>query len=179
MRGMVPGLESPAPVVLALPGLFQDSDFTARFTSAFDVGLAPVFATLDNLAAYLGPHTAPPDFLGMLGHWVAAAVDDRAPLPVRRQAVAEAVAAHRARGTASGVRQVVGHLTGGDVTTEESGAAAWSTTARAALPGSTDARLAVRVAVADPATVDTGAIRAAVTELLPPHVRLDIEVVRR
>jgi phage tail-like protein len=173
---MVPRLESPAPVVLALPALFQDSDFTARFTSAFDAGLAPVFATLDNLAAYLDPQTAPPDFLRMLSHWVAAAVDDRVSLDVQRQAVAGAVPAHRARGTASGVRQVVAHLTGGDVTTEESGAAAWSTTPRAALPGCADARLTVRVSGADPATVDESAIRAAVAGLLPPHVRFEIEV---
>jgi len=42
----------------------------ARFCSAFDEVLAPVFATLDGLPAYLDPALASEDFLDWLADWV-------------------------------------------------------------------------------------------------------------
>ena len=66
-RGMVPGLETPAPVLQRLPGVLQDDEFLQRFVKAFDDAYAPIFATLDSLTCYFDPRLAPPDFLGLPG----------------------------------------------------------------------------------------------------------------
>lgn len=177
MRGMVTDLDTPVPLVTRLPGIYQDGDFTARFVSAFDTALAPVFSTLDNLAAYVDPRTAPADLLAYVGSWVGAPREDDTAVAVQRLAVAEAVRVHRLRGTATGVRDVVAHLTGGQVLVQETGAAAWSAVPAAPLPGSGPPHLTVRVAVADPESVDRETVRQAVAESVPPYVTFEVEVV--
>lgn len=179
MRGMVRDLDTPVPLFTRLPGAYQDSDFTARFVAAFDDALAPIFSTLDNLAAYLDAATAPADLLTYVGSWVGARREDDTPLEVQRLAVAEAVRVHRLRGTAAGVREVVAHLTGGDVQVSETGATAWSAAPRAPLPGSGPPHVAIRVGVPDPAQVDVGMVEHAVAETLPPYVTYEVEVVGR
>jgi phage tail-like protein len=177
MRGLVAGLESPHPLLHHLPAAFQDGDFTARFVAAFDTSLAPVFTTLDNLEAHVAPATAPEDLLTFVGSWVGAHLDDRCPVSARRLAVAEAVEAHRRRGTAAGLAQVVRHLTGGRVEVTESGGTSWSTTPRSGLPGTSPALVRVRVAVEDLGLVDVDALAAAIADALPPHVRHELDVV--
>lgn len=176
MRGMVPDLDTPVPLLTRLPGVYQDGDFVGRFLSAFDAALAPVLSTLDNLAAYIDPGTAPEDFLAYVGSWVGASREDDTAMAVQRVAVAEAVRVHRLRGTAAGVREVVAHLTGGDVHVTESGAAAWSASPGAPLPGSGPPHVSIRVGVADPSAVDRGLVEHAVAESLPPYVTFEVEV---
>ena len=179
MRGTIAGLETPHPLLHVLPGVFQDGDFTARFLSAFDDALAPVFSTLDNLGAYFDPDTAPPDMLAFVGSWVGASCEEKTPLSMQRIAVREAVHAHRRRGTVTGLAQVVRHLTGGEVEAFDSGATAWSNTPRSDLPGSFPAAVKVRIAVEEPDSIDIGLIRSVVTEAIPPYVAVEIEVIRR
>lgn len=179
MRGMVRDLETPMPLVTRLPGVYQDSDFTARFVAAFDDGIAPIFATLDNLAAHFDSSTAPADLLAYVGSWVGARREDDTPLPVQRLAVAEAVRVHRLRGTAAGVREVVTHLTGGDVQVTETGATGWSAAPGAPLPGSGPPHVSIRVGVDDPGQVDQAMVEHAVAESLPPYVTYEVEVVGR
>ena len=84
MRGMVRDLETPMPLVTRLPGVYQDSDFTARFVAAFDDGIAPIFATLDNLAAHFDSSTAPADLLAYVGSWVGARREHADDVAMRR-----------------------------------------------------------------------------------------------
>lgn len=70
MRGVLPDLPSPVPLLHRLPGVLQEDDFLQRFLGAFDSGFAPVVATLDSLHAYVDPHLAPADFLDWLSGWV-------------------------------------------------------------------------------------------------------------
>lgn len=179
MRGMVPGLDTPHPVLLQLPGVYQDSEFTARFVSAFDDALAPVFSTLDNLRAYIDPDTSPADLLAFVGSWVDAVRDERTPLAIQRGAVREAVQAHRLRGTVAGLAHVVRHLTEGEVDVSDSGGAAWSLRPGADLPGTFPAHVRIRIAVDDPDTVDLEIVESVVKEAIPVYATHEIEVVRR
>ncbi len=179
MRGAVPGLETPHPILQQLPGVYQDGDFTARFVSAFDDALAPVFSTLDNLPAYVDPDTAPIDVLAFVGRWVGASREEATDRPTQRIAVREAVEAHRRRGTRSGLSQVLRHLTGGAVEVADSGGTAWSLTPGSALPGAFPAHVHVRIAPADPESVDLAVVEAVLTGAIPPHVTHEIEVAGR
>ena len=179
MRGTVPGLDSPHPVLQLLPGVFQDSDFTARFVSAFDDALAPVFATLDNLPAYVDAETAPADLLAFVGMWVGASRDDATAHPTQRVAVRDAVEAHRRRGTPGGLRQVLRHLTGGEVEVTDSGGTVWSSTAGSGLPGVFPAHVRIRITVGDPESVDIAVVGSVVADATPPHVTHEIEVTGR
>jgi len=46
------------------------ADFAQRFPAGLDAGIAPVGCTLDNLAAYFDPRTAPEDYLDFISGWV-------------------------------------------------------------------------------------------------------------
>src|SRR2546423_5855070 len=91
-----------APLANTLPALFQEDDFTQRFISAFDAALAPVFATLDNLPAYLDPWLAPEDFLEWLASWFGMALDESWSLERRRGLGAKDFVFSRVRGAAAG-----------------------------------------------------------------------------
>ena len=123
-RGTVPGLASPYRIAEFLPSVYQEEDpFVLRFTAGLDDVWAPVLATLDNLDAYLDPDLTPEDFLGWLGGWVGAVVDEATPLALRRAAVGQAAALHRSRGTPGGLRALIELLTGGEVQVADSGGA--------------------------------------------------------
>ena len=114
MRGLVDGLTSPHPMAAGLPAIFQEEDpFTVRFTEAFDDSLAPIFTTLDNLAAYFDPRYAPEDFLGWLAGWVAIELDETWDLARRREAVLGGADLLRRRGTAVGLAAELELATGG------------------------------------------------------------------
>lgn len=176
MRGAIAGLVSPAPVIGHLPAIFQEDPFTQRFTDAFDRVLAPVFATLDSLDAYIDPTLSPFDFLEWLAGWVGLAIDEDWPLVRQRTFVSEAVKVYRLRGTAAGLKAEVEIYTQGTVDVIESGGCIWSSTPRADPPGSTPPSVYVRVAVADPDRVSRAGLEAIVTAAKPAHVvhRIDL-----
>jgi phage tail-like protein len=176
MRTGVPGLPTPHPIGERLPAVYLDDDFTQRFAAAFDDVLAPVFATLDSFAAYLDPLLTPADFLTWLAGWVAFAVDEAWPVGQRRELVTHAVELHRWRGTRRGLASHVRLLTGGEVEIVDSGRCGWSEQPGAPVPGSGPAQVVVRVRVPDPASVDLPHLRAAITEIVPAHVRATVEV---
>lgn len=177
-RGLVPGLATPHPLGPTLPGIFQDDAFAQRFISAFDEVMAPVFAALDDLSAYLDPALAPEDFLDWLGGWVGVGLDHTWPLERRRAFAASAVELFRMRGTASGLAAHAAIFTGGDVEIVESGAAGFSAVPNASIPGDPEPSLLVRVTVADPATVSLPHLDALVASAKPAHVPHRIEVVK-
>jgi len=178
-RGLVKTLISPHPLANTLPALFQEDDFTQRFISAFDAALAPVFATLDNLPAYLDSWLAPEDFLEWLASWFGMALDESWSLERRRALVAKAFVFYRMRGTAGGLQAQLELLTGGTIELHETGGMATSTAAGAALPGSPNFALLVRVTVDDPTTVNAGRLNALVAAAKPAHVTHKVEVVKR
>src|SRR5437879_2123507 len=90
-RGFVPGLASPHPLGDRLPAMYLEDSLVQRMTHAFDVVLAPIFSSLDNLDAYVDPELAPADFLLWLGDWVGLALDEAWP-EERRRAVGDGAA---------------------------------------------------------------------------------------
>jgi phage tail-like protein len=178
-RGLIPSLVSPHPLIDHLPGLFQDDDFSRRFVSAFDAALAPIIASLDNFTAYIDPWLAPEDFLEWLAGWFGIVLDDSWTLARRRALVARAFEFYRMRGTPAGLQAQVELLTGGSVELHETGGIASSTTAGAALPGSPNFAVLVRVTVDDPGTISLSRLDALVAAAKPAHVTHKVELVKR
>lgn len=176
MRGAVADLDSPHPVGLQLPAVYQDDEFLDRFLVAFDVALAPVFSTLDNLHCYVDPRLAPDDFVEWLASWVGVAPDGT-PSAARPEMVARAITLHRRRGTIRGLKDVVQLTFGGSVEVEESGGAAWSIDPGGNLPGHPEARLHVRLSVADPSAVDLRHLNSVVAAAKPVNMPHAVEVV--
>lgn len=177
MRGLVEGLASPHPVGETLPALYAEDDLAQRLVGALDSVLAPVYASLDNLPAYLDPTTAPEDFLDWLAGWVGASLDHTWPLERRRLMVASAVELYRLRGTASGLAAQVAIYTGGQVEIIKSGAAGWSTDPNAAMPGEAAPALLVRVTVLDPRSISKSRLDELVATSKPAHVPHRVEIV--
>jgi phage tail-like protein len=149
MRGIVPRLASPAPMITRLPAILQEDDFLNRALPAFDDAIAPVFATLDNLEAYIRPEYAPADFLEWLGGWVDVAVDEEWTEAQRRRIVADAAGLHRRVGTVGGIRDALQLAAGPAATVEvvESGGTAWSTEPGGPLPGTERAAVVITITV--------------------------------
>ncbi len=178
MRGTVDDLLSPHPLERALPGMFQGDDFTCRFVSAFDVVVAPVFSTLDNLAAYLDPDTAPEDFLDWLAGWFGLDLDATWAMDRRRAAVRDIVELYRWRGTARGLQAQLALQLGADteVDVDDGGGVSWSPVPGSDLPGAASEQVVVRVRVADPGTVDLGRVEAMVRAVTPAHLVAVVEL---
>ena len=181
MRGTLDGLDSPLPLGLQLPGVYQEDEFAQRLLGAFDAVLAPVLATLDGLAGYVDPQLAPEDFLGWLAGWVGVSLDDSWTPAARRAVVAQAVSLHRRRGTADGLADQVRTALGAgcEVEVVESGAATWSASPGAPLPGEAAPSVVVRVVPPEGGTVPVARLRALVARSVPAHVPVEVEVLGR
>ncbi|MFE4538012.1 phage tail protein [Streptomyces scopuliridis] len=175
-RAAVPGLPSRYPIGEQLPALYADDDFAQRFTAGLDTVLAPVFATLDNLPAYLDPRVTPTDFLTWLASWVGAADDPRWPVELRREAVVRAVELHRWRGTKRGLVEALRLALGVHVEVTGDGGAAWSSTAGADLPPESPSGTLVRVWPGREARVDPDRVRETVRAMCPAHTVCRVEV---
>lgn len=190
MRGALPGLASPHPIGELLPSCLQEDEFAMRWTAGFDDVLAPVFSVLDCLEAYVDPRTAPADFLEWIAGWVGASLDEHWEPARSREAVMAAVALHRMRGTAAGLRAQLEVASGGRVEIEEPGGVSWSDVPSTGFPdlprpltvAAADPELAavlrVRVAVPDPDAVPVAALEALTEAAKPAHLPHTIEVVR-
>ena len=175
MRGTVPGLASPHPLGLMLPGLYQDDDLAQRFTSALDSLLAPLLATLDGLTAYVDPALAPEDFLPGLAHWVGVSLDEGWPVARRRLLIASAAELYRWQGTRRGIARLVEVYTGVMPELVDTGGVTSSTTARPRLRrGSGPPGLTVRLPRG--ADVEPARVQALVESAAPAHVTVTVEV---
>ena len=179
MRGTLPGLGSPDPIVGMMPAVYQEDEFTGRFTGGLDDVIAPVLATLDCLDAYVDPTVSPSDFLDWLASWVGIRLPEAIPLARRRILVANAVRLHRMRGTVTGLRIQVQLLTGGEVDLRDNGGVSWSESPGGPLPGEDTPRLAVRVRTPDPDRVPLDVVDEVVNWAKPAHVVHRVEVVRQ
>lgn len=178
MRGTIAGLSSPHPLGGLMPAVFQDDDFTMRWTQALDEVLAPVPAVLDSIEAYFDPLLAPEDFLAWLAGWCGMTLDENWPLQRRRAVVSAAPELYRGRSTPAGLRRHVELVTGGRVEVADSGGVTW-----AAAPGDPDASaeptgpsVTIRVWVTDPAEVNVRALDALIGAIKPAHVMHRLEV---
>jgi len=178
-RAAVPGLPSRYPIGEQLPALYADDDFAQRFTAGLDTVLAPVFATLDNLAFYLDPRVAPSDFVDWLVRWVGAESDPRWPLELRREAVVRAVELHRWRGTRRGLTEALRLALGVHAEVTGDGGAVWSSTPGADLPPSASSSGAGPLVTVRPAAgvpVDPVRVDAIVRAMCPVHIRCRVEI---
>jgi phage tail-like protein len=179
MRGVVDSLSSGVPLGEQLPAVLQEDEFAQRLVSAFDVALAPIISTLDDLDAYIDPHVAPDDFVDWVGTWVGVDLPYAWDLPRRREIVAGAVASYQRDGSVKGIRFAVELATNGTVEITDTGGASWSSTPDSPLPGGGDSGVHVRVVVDDPAQVDERRLNALVASIKPAHVVHTVEVVGR
>lgn len=177
-RGPIRGLASPFPLGRMLPGLYQGDDFSQRFTAALDEVLAPVHATLDNLAAYLDPRLAPADFAAWLATWVGVTLDENWPLERQRHVITRAVELYALRGTAEGIAQLVRLYVGVEAEVSDSGGVATSVGPGTQMPGEQSPWIRVRLVVADPASLDAKRVGAIVAAAKPAHVRHEVVVER-
>jgi phage tail-like protein len=177
MRGASDGLASPFPLGLELPSVYSEDAMALRFAAGLDDLVAPALSILDCLPAYFDPALAPADFVAWLGGWVGVELTGDEPEDTLRRMVAGAAAAHRLRGTASGVSEVVRLAFGVVPEIEESGGATWSARPRGAFPGEPVPRLTVRLRVPDPAAVDLDRLERLVASARPAHIPCLVEVV--
>jgi phage tail-like protein len=179
MRGEMPGVEMPVSIGEMLPAIYQEDLFTMEWCRGLDDVIAPAITTLDCLDCYIDPTLAPSDFLDWLGSWVGILLDESWPVVRRRDAIANAVELFRHRGTVEGLTRHVALLTGGDVTVHDNGAVAASKTPGGDFPGEPAPRVAVRVEVDDPSSINEGALDRIVIQAKPAHVVHRVEVVGR
>ncbi|HLX34145.1 MAG TPA: phage tail protein [Candidatus Limnocylindrales bacterium] len=175
MRGVVGELRSPQPLIVYLPGLYQEDDLARALTGAFDDAYAPVLSTIDNLAAYLDPALTPVDFLDWLAGWVGLVLDETWPIERRRAIVAVASQIYRRRGTAAGLSMQLKLLTAGDVAVSDSGGATWSKSPGSKPPGDASYTLSVRVKPAKKESIDAAKLDALVAAAKPAHVTHTVE----
>lgn len=154
-------------------------NFAVRFMSAFDDLLAPIFATLDNLDAYVDPLLAPHDFVDWLSSWVDLVPNQAWDVRRRRDRIRGAVQLAVGWGTTDGIKDVVSVFAGVDrsqVEVIENGGVAGFTTRGGQLPGSPEQELTVRVRTPDPSKLDVERLRRIVGRAKPAHLRHEVEV---
>ena len=96
----------------SLPELFQDDPgskaFLERFLSVFDTAFDELEADMDSLTEHLDPAAAPPESLPWLADWIGADLQADWPTAAIRELLAAAPELSRQRGTAAGLRRLLG-----------------------------------------------------------------------
>ena len=178
MRAMIEGLQSPHPIGVELPGLFQDDDFTQRFCAALDEVLAPVFITLDAIEAYVDPWLAPDDFLTWLSEWLGIEIEEDLAEDRKRAMVASAATLYGWAGTARGIADLIETYTGVRPEVVDTGGSSWSPAPGGDLPGSPAMGVTVTLRVEDPAAIDTARVERVLRQSVPAHVVATLEIVK-
>jgi phage tail-like protein len=156
--------------------MYQEDDLTTTFVSIFDDALAPVFATLDNIDAYLDPRFAPEDFVEWLATWVNLPVDETWSEERKRAVVGRAAGLYRRRGTVTGLADHIELLLGTRPEIADGGGVSWSQSPGAALPGSDRPDFTVRLRAPEPSAVDERQLDMIVAASKPAHLVHRIEV---
>lgn len=178
MRGMIEGIANAHPIVGFLPGMLADDALVQGFAGGLDEVLAPILLALDNLAAYLDPSTAPPDFVEWIAGWVGMALDEDWPIGQQRDFAKLAVDLYEWRGTVRGLIAHVLLYTGVMPEVIESGACEWSPSPNRPLPGAPSPSLVVRLRVPDPRTVDLNRLNRVISTAKPAHIPHRVDLVR-
>jgi phage tail-like protein len=176
MRGTVPGLPSPLPLVDTLPGLLRSDRFAENLCASFDEVLAPVLLCLDGFPAYLDLGTAPEDIVEWLAQWLGMAVDPNAALASQRELLQSAGELHVRRGTARGLELAIQAELGVPVQVVETGASSWSADPGGALPGEPVPAVVVVARPQAGQDVDVERLDALVGAIKPAHVQHQVQV---
>ena len=175
----------------SVPAILAEDPLFHELCDAFDELLAPMAAALDCFAAYLDPRLAPPDFLDWLDALIGAGSEPSWPLEQRRAHIADAVAAHRFRGTAEGLRRAAAAAAAvapEQVTVEDPGGVTYSPRPleEPETPGETPPvvvriRLSAASSTENPPPNSAAAVSALVQDAVelvrPVHCQVRIEVV--
>ena len=167
----------------AVPAILAEDPLFHELCDAFDELLAPMAASLDCFAAYLDPWLTPPDFLDWLAALLGAEDEPSWPIERRRAHVANAVAAHRYRGTAEGLRRTAAaaaDVAPEQVTVEDPGGVTYSTRPLGSFDASQPQETPPVVVRVQLPTTAAGAISALVQDAVelvrPVHTQVRIEV---
>lgn len=179
MRRAVEGLCTPWPLLDTLPSVYRGDPLAEQLCATFDDALAPIFATLDCLTAYLDPRTAPTDMLDWLAGWIGVAVGGVEDPARKREVITAGAALLPYGGTARSVREAVVAMFGRETEVVESGSATWSTTPNSRPGGRPVPFLIVRVTVDRDGDLDRRSVDALVDAVKPAHVPHRVEVVVR
>jgi phage tail-like protein len=179
MRQGIDGLESPRHLLATMPMMYQTDTLAEQLCTSCDEVLAPIFATLDCLTAYLDPRTAPSDMLDWLAGWVGLATVGHHDATRKREVILAGIELLPWRGTIRSVREAVVAAFGKDVEVIESGSATGSTTPNSAPGGRRIPILVVRVTVNDEADLDKRSLDELVNAVKPAHVPHRVEVLVR
>ena len=95
-----------------LPAIYQDDDLMSRFLMLFESFWGPIDHQIANLALYLDPLMAPPEFLSWLATWLDLALDESWPDEKRRRLLQSAASLVSPPGHTPGVDRVSGNLHG-------------------------------------------------------------------
>ena len=177
MRGSIAELATPHRLIDMVPAVYHESPLVAELLGSLDVALAPVFATLNSIEAYVDPAIAPDDFLTWVASWIGLTFDDRWTDEQRRALVPAMVPAYRLRGTKAGLRTIVRLFTGTEPEVVDSGGVATSAEpGRTPPPASAIARARVRVRLPQGSLVTEARLRELVQTMVPVHVAVEVEI---
>jgi phage tail-like protein len=179
MRQGIDGLESPKQLLATMPMLFSTDPLAEQLCTSADEVLAPIFATLDCLTAYLDPRTTPPDMLDWLAGWVGLTTVGHLETSRKRDVILAGIELLPWRGTIRSVREAVVAVFGMEVEVIESGAASGSTTPNSAPEGRRMPILVVRVTAEREADVDKRSLDELVDAVKPAHIPHRVEVLVR
>jgi phage tail-like protein len=176
MRGTVPDLVSPLPLIDTLPGLLRADRFAGSLCAALDEVLAPVLLSLDGFQAYLDLSTAPEDMVEWLAQWLGMSVDPNA-APARQRALLQSAGElHTLRGTRRGLELAVEAELGVPVEVMETGASSWSSQPGGELPGEPVPAVVVLARPGAGQQIDPEKLDALVSAIKPAHVEHRVEV---
>lgn len=173
------GLCSPRPFMDTMPLVYRGDPLAEQLCASFDDALAPIFATLDCLPAYLDPKTAPADMLDWLAGWIGLTVSAHEDPTRKRELITAGAALLPWRGTVRSVHEAVVAAFNRETEVIESGSATWSTTPNSKPAGHPVPSLIVRVTVDSADDIDQRSLDALVDSVKPAHIPHRVEVVVR
>jgi len=179
MRARPCDLLSPLPLVDTMPAVYRGDPMTQLLCAAFDEQLAPVFATLDSLTAYLDPGTTPEDMLDWLAAWIGLTFDGHIDTQRKRELIATGAAILPWRGTVKSIRAAVNSVFNQEVEIIESGGVTASTEPDTTPESDVTPMLLVRLITDAPDGVDQRRLDAIVEAVKPAHLPHRVEVVAR
>jgi phage tail-like protein len=179
MRDGVEGLCSPRPLMDTMPLVYRGDPLAEQLCAAFDDVLAPIFATLDCLPAYLDPKTAPEDMLVWLAGWIGLTISGHEEATRKRELITAGASILPWRGTVRSVQEAVAAAFNRETEVIESGSATWSTEPDSEPGGQPVPILIVRVITDEGDDIDRRRLDAIVEAVKPAHVPHRVEVVTR
>jgi phage tail-like protein len=166
-------------LVDTLPSVYCSDALTQQLCAVFDDVLAPIFATLDCLPAYLDPKTAPEDILDWLAGWIGLTISGHQDPMRKRELIVAGASILPWRGTVRSVREAVVAAFNRETEVTESGSTTSSTQPNSEAGGEPVPTLVVRVMTDAANDVDPRSLDALVNAVKPAHIPHRVEVVTR